>query len=270
MFPRLCWQHHHCTNFCKQSEFVFWLFSWLLCPLSWCGKEVCDCLWELNGWRTYWHGYCRIKPSAIPVLMTPSLPLSSLSLVLHFPLFLTDGRESSSCRSWVLSSSFSPFSTFFFLSHHISLTSHIFVNISTILFFPSSPHLPIQSQHACVQSALTALASPLADSRTVSCSATRGPVRTREATKLHLVLTVTPRQCIVFLLLEEMLRIVFFHVARKTNSFLCVRIQKGIITTVLGLFFFCTIIYRSEMIFLLTSKVWATETFWAKNNFYAI
>ena len=71
-------------NFCKQSEFVFWLFSWLLCPLSWWGKEVCDCLWELNGWRTYWHGYCRIKPSAIPALMTPSLPLSSLSLVFNF------------------------------------------------------------------------------------------------------------------------------------------------------------------------------------------
>lgn len=170
--------------------------------------------------------------------MTPSLPLSSLSLVIHFPLFLNDGRESSSCSSWVLSSSFSPFSTFFFLSHHISLTSHIFVNISTILFFPSSPPSPYPIP-ACPCSKCTY--SPRFPPRRLKNGLLQCHARTcshKGSNEITSVLTMTPRQCIVFLLLEEMLRIVFFHVARNTNSFLCVRIQKGIITTVLDLFFF--------------------------------
>ena len=110
-------------------------------------------------------------------------------------------------------------------------------------FFLPLPHLPIQSQHACVQSALTALASLRCPPRRLQNSLLQCHARTcshKGSNEIASVLTMTPRECIVFLLSEEMLKIVFFHVARNTNSFLCVRNQKGIITTVLdlSLFFF--------------------------------
>lgn len=76
------------------------------------------------------------------------------------------------------------FQSLYFLSSFIFLyyffISNNSVNISAILFLPLSRLSPRPSQHACVQSALTALASFFADSRAVSSSATQGPVHTKE------------------------------------------------------------------------------------------
>lgn len=108
-------------------------------------KEVCDCFGELGGWRTYWHDYCRTRPSATP----PQLP----------PLFCLalDFSFSSSSKMEETTAAVVGFYPAFFTALLYQTT------LSTSLQFCLSLSSPSRRTHPSmprVQSALTTLASP--------------------------------------------------------------------------------------------------------------
>lgn len=119
---------------------LFWPFSWLLCPVSWQGKMSVIVFGELDGWRTYWHVYCRTQPSAMPPQLPPLYPV--------FYLFLGFSFSSKMEETTAIVVGFYPaFST--------SSSSFISIHLSSILFFSlSPPPLPIHPSMPRVQSAL--------------------------------------------------------------------------------------------------------------------
>lgn len=116
-------------------------FHGLLCPVSREGKEACDCFWEFDGWRTYWHNYCLTQP-----------------------LFLSSSFKMEERAAAVLAGFYPVFSSFnlfpFLYFSPFSFISNNFVSIYTVLYIPSTPPSPYPSQHDRVQSALIALTSP--------------------------------------------------------------------------------------------------------------
>lgn len=102
-------------------------FHGLLCPVSWEGKEVCDCFWEFDGWRTYWHNYCLTQP-----------------------LFLSSSFKMEERAAAVLAGFYPVFSSFnlfpFLYFSPFSFISNNFVSIYTVLYIPSPPlSLPISA-----------------------------------------------------------------------------------------------------------------------------
>lgn len=169
-------------------------------------------------------------------------------------------------------------SSFFFIFLHLSLYQ---TTLSKALSFPFLftfyPSMPVFKVPLLPS---LPLASLLADSRAVSRSATRGPVHTREEKETSLL--PTPCQCIVFQHRKKsdfVWRLFFFlcfgFKCCKKHKLLSVcqdlHPKRNYYYVVGFCFFFCfIIIYHFKWFSNWPSKVWATETFWAKNNFYGI
>lgn len=133
----------------------------------------------------------------------------------------------------------------------------LFFYIKQLYLLPIHPF--VCTQHACVQSALTALASPYSRLRWLQssfqqCHTHKDLSAQGKKKKKNFCVTNDAAQCILFQYRKKSdsyLKIFFFvfvffslrsglNVARNTNSCLCVRtcIQNGIITTVLDVFLY--------------------------------
>lgn len=227
----------------RQTEFICWfrLFNWFLCLVSRQGERSVIVLGELDRWRTYWHIYCRIQTSALP----PLHPCPNMFLF-YFHLSWKMEKTPAVLVGFYPSFSSHLASSSFFLCLSVCRTT----NSNLFLFFTSLSLYP--SQHDCVESALTALASPClllhwlqsslqqCHTRTCSHKGRKNVCVTKDTMSMHCNFNIGRilfQDCFVSL----------FNVARNTNSCLCARtcIQKGIITMVLDFcFFFCTIIYH--------------------------
>lgn len=215
-------------------------FHGLLCPVSWEGKEVCDCFWEFDGWRTYWHNYCRTQP-----------------------LFLSSSFKMEERAAAVLAGFYPVFSSFnlfpFLYFSPFSFISNNFVSIYTVLYIPSTtPPLPTHLSMTVFKVHLLPslpLPSLFAESRAVSSSATQGPVHTREE-KTTSVLPTMPRQCFVFQFRKKydfiwrlsVLSSFWFSMLQETQTPVCVSglaTKKELLLWCWNFFFFCIIIYRS-------------------------
>lgn len=197
-------------------------------------KEVCDCFWELDGWRTYWHNYCRTQPSTTPPHpFIGLLSVSSSSKMEETAAALVGFYPASSS----LSARFSLFLSIFLYCSSCEATLSTSLYFSLSLYLPIHPSMPVFKVHLLpsLPSSLTPEQSPAVphkDLLTQGKKKKKSICVTNNAVSMHWKKVYLKIVCFfVFLVL---------NVARNTNFCLCVRtcIQKGMITTVLDLFFF--------------------------------
>lgn len=141
-------------------------------------RKKSDCFWKLDGWRTYWHDYCR----------TQTTPISVFLSILAFPLPRLWKRQQ---QLWL------GFIQLFPLSFHLLLSlcsSHsflypFFLYQTTLSFtYPSLCVYPACLCSKCTYCpCLPLLPSPLTPEQFPAVPHTQGPVCTREEKKKKLL-----------------------------------------------------------------------------------